>query len=115
MRIIRIRVQAWLEAKRGEATSGLFAPCRGDSMDEARPEVIVASTLYLISGCILDPSPCACRVKAIVAHLERMMSMDGLDPVLRATAIQLHENWCRVAREFDEPAHEPVEATHTWH
>ncbi len=70
-------------------------------MDQPRPEVIVASTLYLISGLAFDPSPCACRVKAIVAHLERMMTMDGLDPVLRATAIQLHESWQRVAGKID--------------
>lgn len=65
-------------------------------MDQPRPEVIVASTLYLISGWVFDPSPCACRVRAIVAHLERMMVTDGLDPVLKATAIQLHESWLRV-------------------
>ena len=77
-------------------------------MDESRPEVIVASTLWLISGCIFDPSPCACRVNAIVAHLERMMRMEVVDPVLRATAILLHENWCRVARQFDADAEAAV-------
>jgi len=66
-------------------------------MDQPRAEVIVASTLYLISSVAFDASPCPCRVLAIVAHLERMMQMDGLDPVLRATAIQLHANWQRVA------------------
>ncbi len=71
-------------------------------MDQPRPEVIVASTLYLISGWAFDPSPCACRVHAIVAHLERMMTLDGLDPVLRATAIQLHESWQRVASRLAE-------------
>lgn len=71
-------------------------------MDQPRPEVIVASTLYLISGWAFDPSPCACRVHAIVAHLERMMTLDGLDPVLRATAIQLHESWQRVASRLVE-------------
>lgn len=70
-------------------------------MDEPRSEVIVATTLYLISGCILDPSPCACRVKAIVVHLERMMGLEGLDPVLRATALQLHESWHRLAQAMD--------------
>ena len=74
-------------------------------MDQPRPEVIVASTLYLISGWIFDPSPCACRVRAIVAHLERMMQTDGLDPVLRATAIQLHESWKRVAESLCEGEH----------
>ncbi len=72
-------------------------------MDQARPEVIVASALYLISGWAFDPSPCACRVRAIVAHLERMMTIEGLDPVLRATAIQLHESWQRVAVRLVEP------------
>ena len=71
-------------------------------MDQPRPEVIVASTLYLISGWAFDPSPCACRVHAIVAHLERMMTLDGLDPVLRATAIQLHESWQRVVSRLAE-------------
>ena len=74
-------------------------------MEQPRPEVIVASTLYLISGWIFDPSPCACRVRAIVAHLERMMQTDGLDPVLRATAIQLHESWKRVAERLCEGPH----------
>ena len=73
-------------------------------MEQSRPEVIVASALYLISGWAFDPSPCACRVKAIVAHLERMMVMEGLDPVLRATAIQLHESWHRVAKQIGEPS-----------
>ena len=73
-------------------------------MDQPRPEVIVASTLYLISGWIFDPSPCACRVRAIVAHLERMMDTDGMDPVLRATAIQLHETWQRVERNLAQSA-----------
>jgi len=81
-------------------------------MDQPRPEVIVASTLYLISGWVFDPSPCACRVRAIVAHLERMMVTDGLDPVLKATAIQLHESWQRVearliANASVEPSPEP--------
>ena len=71
-------------------------------MDQPRPEVIVATTLYLISGWMFDPAPCACRVKAIVAHLERMMEMPGIDPVLRATALQLHESWYRVARRMDD-------------
>ena len=71
-------------------------------MDQPRPEVIVASTLYLISGWIFDPSPRACRIRAIVAHLERMMQTDGMDPVLRATAIQLHETWQRVERQLDQ-------------
>jgi hypothetical protein len=88
-------------------------------MDQPRPEVIVASALYLISGWAFDPSPCACRVQAIVAHLERMMTMDGLDPVLRATAIQLHESWRRVAAKLASAAAEvePPEATtaHVWH
>lgn len=70
-------------------------------MDQPRPEVIVASTLYLISSWVFDPTPCACRLKAIVAHLERMMEMPGLDPVLRATALQLHESWHRVAQNLD--------------
>jgi hypothetical protein len=70
-------------------------------MDQPRAEVIVASTLYLISGWVSDPSPCACRLQAIVAHLERMMQMDALDPVLRATAIQLHEHWQRIARKVE--------------
>ncbi len=78
-------------------------------MDQPRPEVIVATTLYLISGWVFDPAPCACRVKAIVAHLERMMEMPVLDPVLRATALQLHESWHRVAREMDQ-ATEAVES-----
>jgi hypothetical protein len=69
-------------------------------MDQARAEVIVASTLYLISSVVFDASPCPCRVRAIVAHLERMMQMDGLDPVLRATAIQLHASWQRVAEDI---------------
>ena len=71
-------------------------------MDDTRPEVIVATTLYLISGWAFDAAPCACRVRAIVAHLERMMDMAGLDPVLRATALQLHDSWRRVARKIDE-------------
>jgi hypothetical protein len=83
-------------------------------MEQARAEVIVASTLYLISGWVFDPSPCACRVQAIVAHLERMMTMDDLDPVLRATAIQLHENWRRVAHELEQPAPAPAPAP-VWH
>ncbi len=62
-------------------------------MDQPRPEVIVASTLYLMSSWVFDPSPCPCRLQAIVAHLERMMQMPDLDPVLRATAIQLHAHW----------------------
>ena len=70
---------------------------------DPRPEVLVASTLYLISGWAFDPTPCACRVKAIVAHLEQLMSADGIDPVLRATAIQLHESWHRVVVRLDEP------------
>lgn len=77
-------------------------------MDQARPEVIVASTLHLISGWVFDPSPCACRVRAVVAHLERMMQTDGLDPVLRATAIQLHESWERVERQLTQM---PAEGT----
>ena len=84
-------------------------------MDQARPEVIVASTLYLLSSWSLDPAPCACRVQAIVAHLERMMTMDDLDPVLRATAIQLHENWRRVARKLEQASAEPAAATPVWH
>jgi hypothetical protein len=83
-------------------------------MEQARPEVIVASTLYLLSSWVLDPSSCACRAHAIVAHLERMMTMDGLDPVLRATAIQLHENWRRVAQTLDRPAPAPAPAP-VWH
>jgi hypothetical protein len=82
-------------------------------MEQARAEVIVASTLYLISGWVFDPSPCACRVQAIVAHLERMMTMDDLDPVLRATAIQLHESWRRVAQRLDESS-APAPGR-TWH
>lgn len=85
-------------------------------MDDNRPEVIVASTLYLISGWAFDASPCACRVRAIVAHLERMMDMAGLDPVLRATALQLHDSWHRVAQRIDEaPVSPPVAARATWH
>jgi hypothetical protein len=87
----------------------------GVAMDQPRAEVIVASTLYLISGCVFDPTPCACRVHAIVAHLERMMQMEGLDPVLRATAIQLHENWRRVVQKI-EAADEPSSQSHlVWH
>ena len=79
-------------------------------MDQPRPEVIVASTLYLISGWAFDPSPCACRVRAIVAHLERMMQTEGLDPVLRATAIQLHEHWKGVILRIEKaPQEAPVE------
>ena len=77
-------------------------------MDQPRPEVIVASTLYLISSWIFDPSPCACRVRAIVAHLEHMMRTDGMDPVLRATAIQLHETWQRVERNLAQFPQETV-------
>jgi hypothetical protein len=69
-------------------------------MEALRAEVIVASTLYLMSAWVLDPTPCGCRVRAIVAHLERLMRMDGLDPVIRATAIQLHEHWQRVATQI---------------
>ena len=77
-------------------------------MDQARPEVIVASALYLISGWAFDPAPCACRVRAIVAHLETMMTIEGIDPVLRATAIQLHESWHRVAARIAEPEAAPA-------
>ena len=84
-------------------------------MDQPRPEVIVASTLYLISGCIFDPSPCACRVRAIVAHLETMMQTDGLDPVLRATAIQLNESWKRVAEQLREVPHASDGVQPTFH
>ncbi len=87
-------------------------------MDEPRPEVIVASTLYLISGWVFNPSHCPCHVRAIVAHLEKMMDTDGLDPVLRATALQLHENWQRVARQLGEDGSSgapPVESARTWH
>lgn len=86
-------------------------------MDQPRPEVIVATTLYLISGWVFDPSPCACRVQAIVVHLERMMAMDGLDPVLRATAIQLHESWQRVATRLaaSAPSDEPTPSERVWH
>ncbi len=80
-------------------------------MDEPRPEVIVATTLYLISGWAFDPSPCACRVKAIVAHLERMMQTPGLDPVLRATALQLHDSWHRVALKIDQAPDDDRPAT----
>jgi len=84
-------------------------------MDQPRAEVIVASTLYLISGWVFDPTPCACRVHAIVAHLERMMQMEELDPVLRATAIQLHESWQRVVKKL-EAAPEPIsELRPVWH
>ena len=69
-------------------------------MDRPRPEVIVASTLYLMSSCLLDPTPCACRVRAILAHLETIMDRDGFDPVLRATAIQLHAHWREVAERL---------------
>jgi hypothetical protein len=87
-------------------------------MDQPRPEVIVASTLYLISGWAFDPSPCACRVRAIVAHLERMMSLEGLDPVLRATAIQLHDSWQRVASKLVDSAEDEAVAPvprRLWH
>ncbi len=84
-------------------------------MDDPRPEVIVATTLYLISGWAFDPSPCACRVKAIVAHLEKMMDMAGLDPVLRATAIQLHESWHRVAENIDAAPEAQAVVTPLWH
>jgi hypothetical protein len=84
-------------------------------MDQPRPEVIVASTLFLISGWVFDPTPCACRVHAIVAHLERMMVMDGLDPVLRATAIQLHESWQRVAAKIEAPTEVPMHPERIWH
>ena len=84
-------------------------------MDDTRPEVIVASTLYLISGWAFDPSPCACRIRAIVAHLERMMQMDGLDPVLRATALQLHESWRRVAQKIDVEPGQASAAQQTVH
>ena len=84
-------------------------------MEDTRHEVIVASTLYLISGWAFDPSPCACRVRAIVAHLERMMQMEGLDPVLRATALQLHESWHRVAQKIDVEPAPPSGAQQTWH
>ena len=84
-------------------------------MDDTRPEVIVASTLYLISGWAFDPSPCACRVRAIVAHLERMMDMAGLDPVLRATALQLHESWHRVAQKIDDAPAETNGTRPVWH
>ncbi len=84
-------------------------------MDDPRPEVIVASTLYLMSGWAFDPSPCACRVKAIVAHLEKMMGMAELDPVLRATAIQLHESWHRVAEKIDASPQADTGSPHRWH
>jgi hypothetical protein len=80
-------------------------------MDQPRAEVIVASTPYLISGWVFDPTPCACRVRAIVTHLERMMQMEGLGPVLRATAIQLHENWGRVVQKI-EAAGAPSSQSH---
>jgi hypothetical protein len=84
-------------------------------MEAPRAEVIVASTLYLMSAWVLDPSSCGCRVHAIVAHLERLMQMDGLDPVIRATAIQLHEHWQRVANQIGD-SDETVAATNrTWH
>lgn len=85
---------------------------------QPRAEVIVASTLYLISSWLFDPSPCSCRLAAIVAHLERMMGMEGLDPVLRATALQLHEHWQRAAtRSAQTAALEEAQALphHTWH
>ncbi len=78
-------------------------------MDQPRAEVIVASTLYLISSWVSDPMACRCRLRAIVAHLERMMQMDGVDPVLRATAIQLHEYWLRIARKVETEAVEEEE------
>lgn len=84
-------------------------------MDDPRPEVIVASTLYLISGWAFDPAPCACRVKAIVAHLEKMMGMAALDPVLRATAIQLHESWHGVAEKIDAASDTQGGASQLWH
>jgi hypothetical protein len=89
-------------------------------MDQTRAEVIVASTLYLISSWVSDPSACACRLRAIVAHLERMMRMDGLDPVLRATAIQLHEHWLGIARKVGMDTIEAEEQAalatqRTWH
>ncbi|MEO8936193.1 MAG: hypothetical protein ABI277_07225 [Burkholderiaceae bacterium] len=84
-------------------------------MHDPRPEVIVAATLYLISGGAFDPSPCACRVKAIVAHLEKMMDMTDLDPVLRATAIQLHESWHRVAEKIDAALEAQAVVTALWH
>jgi hypothetical protein len=54
-------------------------------------------------------------VHAIVAHLERMMVMDGLDPVPRATAIQLHECWQRVAAKIETAAEAPVYPERIWH
>lgn len=87
-------------------------------MEQTRPEVIVASTLYLISGLAFDPTPCACRVRAVVAHLERMMTLEELDPVLRATAIQLHASWQRVVAKLDEDGRAESAggaAGRTWH
>ncbi len=39
----------------------------GRPRSQERPH-IVAATLYLISSRAFDPSPCACRVKAVVAR-----------------------------------------------
>ena len=77
-------------------------------MEAPRPEVLVASTLYLISGWAFDPAPCACRVKAIVAHLEQLMGTADIDPVIRATAIQLHESWHRVAKRLNDSSPPPA-------
>jgi hypothetical protein len=62
-----------------------------------RPEVLIASTLYLMSQCALNQI-CPGRAAMVLQHLSLIAKRDDLDPMLRSTAVQLTQLWS-AARE----------------
>ena len=68
--------------------SALFAP--GDA--SAQPDLLVCATLHLMSH-YTTGGGCVKLAAVIERHLKALAAAPGLAPVLRATCLQLTEQW----------------------
>lgn len=75
--------------------------------DTPKPELLLSAVLHLMShyaASCAEGGPCPQRAQIIERHLSTLAAQPDLSPVLRATCVQLIQQWAGVVATAATPA-----------